>query len=84
LHFFHFSGFKHGSDSITGRSAESQFAYESKPEMRQLGKDYEQKLLANQFDFLSNISPKLKFYEPKITWRMKSKKMVKKILKNFF
>ncbi|MFT5824259.1 MAG: hypothetical protein ACI8ZM_005525 [Crocinitomix sp.] len=84
LCFFHFSGFKPGSDSITGRSAESQFAYESRPEMRQLGKDYEQKLLANQFDFLSNISPKLKFYEPKITWRMKSKKMVKKILKNFF
>jgi hypothetical protein len=83
LHFFHFSGFKPGSVSITGRSAESQFSYESKPEMRQLGKDYEQKLLANQFDLLSNISPKLKFYEPKITWRMKAKKTVKKILKNF-
>lgn len=81
LHFFHFSGFKPGSDSITGRSGESKFAYNNKPEISRLGKVYEELLLENKYDFFNSLSPKVTFYTPKITWRSKVKKKLKNVLK---
>ena len=81
LHFFHFSGFKPGSDSITGRSGEPEFAYSNKPELRRLGKAYEELLLENKYDFFNALSPKLTFYTPRITWKTKVKKKLKSVLK---
>lgn len=81
LHFYHFSGFKPGSDSITGRSGENQFSYDSKPEIIRLGKEYEAQLLFNRFDFFSKLTPKLTFFKPKITPKKKIKIFLKSIFK---
>lgn len=83
LYFFHFSGFKPGSDYITGRSKESQFAYANRPELKRLGKEYEMALGENNFEFYSCIKPKLKFFEPKEGFKKKLKRKIKAILSVF-
>lgn len=80
LHFFHFSGFKPGSEFITGRSGEPQFAYSNRPELKRLGQEYEALLQQNRYDFFNGLKPKLTFFSPKPT--LKSK--VKNYLKNLF
>lgn len=82
LYFFHFSGFNPYSDSITGRSEEETFSYRARPELRSLGKSYANQLLNNGYDTLSKLKPSLKFYEPKITFRSKLKRFLKKVLSN--
>ncbi|MDI1323156.1 MAG: hypothetical protein PSV36_10435 [Algoriphagus sp.] len=81
LYFFHFSGFKPGSSFITGRSGEPQFAYQARPELLRLGKEYEELLKANRFEFFSIQKPKLTFFAPRRSWKSKSKALIKKILK---
>lgn len=81
LYFFHFSGFRPGSSFITGRSGEPQFAYQARPELLRLGKEYEELLNANRFEFFSIQKPKLTFFTPTHSWKSKSKVFIKKILK---
>jgi len=80
LYFFHFSGFKPDSDSITGRSNEETFSYQARPELRSLGKSYANQLLNNGYDTLTKLKPSLKFYVPKITFGSKLKRFLKKAL----
>jgi len=80
LAFFHFSGFKPGSNSITGRSGESRFGYAALPELRILGQKYEVELLKNGYNFLSTIQPSLKFFTPKTTFKSTLKRNLKRFL----
>jgi hypothetical protein len=84
LYFFHFSGFKPESNSITGRSSEKQFSYEFRPELDRLGKEYEKLLIHNRYQFFNKLKPKLKFYEPVIRRKTKLKIFVKKIVNKIF
>ncbi|MGM0944155.1 MAG: glycosyl transferase [Bacteroidota bacterium] len=81
LYFFHFSGFKPGSEYITGRSGESQFAYAIRPELQRLGQEYQALLEQNRFDFFSGLKPKLVFYSPIVTWKSKIKNRIKRMIK---
>ncbi|MBY5950849.1 hypothetical protein KUV23_07685 [Algoriphagus marincola] len=81
LYFFHFSGFKPGSEYITGRSGESQFAYENRPELKRLGEEYGSILLENRYNFFSQLEPKLSFYTPKVTFKSRVKTSLKKLLR---
>lgn len=83
LVFFHFSGFKPGASSITGRSSESRYSYHALPELMTLGKAYEEDLLRNGYTFLNSKKPKLNFYKPKISLNKKVKTKVKRIIKFF-
>lgn len=83
LHFFHFSGFKPGSDYITGRSGEEQFAYANRPELKKLGLTYTQQLMQNNYKTFSQLKPKLTFFEPKDGLKAKWKKRIKGILPVF-
>ncbi|WP_051287248.1 hypothetical protein [Algoriphagus mannitolivorans] len=83
LFFFHFSGFRIGSAFITGRSDNSQFSYNSRPELEKLGKEYEYRLLINRYDFFSKIEPKIKFFEQKIGFNTKLKQKLKRLLSPF-
>lgn len=80
LYFFHFSGFKPDSYSITGRSKEEKFSYQARPELRSLGKFYANLLLNNGYNILSELKPSLKFHIPEITFRSKLKRFLKKAL----
>jgi hypothetical protein len=84
LYFFHFSGFKPGSEYITGRSGESQFAYVNRPELKRLGQEYQALLEQNRFDFFSGLQPKLVFYTHKVTWKSKIKNRIKQMIKKLF
>ncbi|GAA0880882.1 hypothetical protein GCM10009119_38520 [Algoriphagus jejuensis] len=81
LIFFHFSGFKPGSSSITGRSANNRFSYDSLPELRVLGQKYAAELLKNDYDFLSAIEPSLVFYTPKVTFKINLKRNLKRVFR---
>jgi hypothetical protein len=81
LVFFHFSGFKPRSNSITGRSGESRFGYAALPELRILGQKYEAELLKNGYNFLSTIQPSLKFFTPKTTFKSTLKRNLKRVLR---
>ncbi len=83
LYFFHFSGFKPGSEYITGRSGESQFAYKNRPELKRLGKEYEKTLIENNFEFYSGIKPKLNFFVAKEGFKTKLKRKIKSLLSLF-
>ncbi|OYX08928.1 MAG: hypothetical protein B7Z16_18905 [Algoriphagus sp. 32-45-6] len=83
LYFFHFSGFKPGSEYITGRSGESQFAYENRHELKRLAREYEDLLHQNRFEFFSGLKPKLKFFSPKPSFKSKMNKMLKRLVRKF-
>lgn len=63
LLFFHFSGFKPGKEIMTERILSGEFDMESEGNLKELFTDYEKNLLDNDFQYLSKISPLLKFYE---------------------
>ncbi len=86
LVFFHFSGYKPGSLSYTGRNNNStDYALESKPELVDLFEDYHQLLLKNDFNKLSAIKPTIQFAHGKkvvdSSLQNKLKMKVKKFLK---
>lgn len=80
LYFFHFSGFKPDSDSITGRSKEENFSYQARPELRSLGKCYANQLIKNGYYRLAKVKPSLIFYVPKLTFISKVKRFLNKVL----
>lgn len=81
LFFFHFSGFKPGSEYITGRSGEPQFAYGNRSELKRLAEEYRIMLLENRYNFFSQLEPKLSFYSPKFTLKYRVKTSLKKLLR---
>ncbi|MEN2281295.1 glycosyltransferase [Algoriphagus sp. SE2] len=81
LVFFHFSGFKPGSSSITGRSSESRYGYHALPELKGLGGEYEKELLRNDYSFLNQVKPTLKFYKAKNTPRSRFKNKLKSLFR---
>lgn len=81
LYFFHFSGFKPGSEFITGRSGESQFAYTNRPELKRLGQEYEALLQQNRYDFFNGLKPKLTFFSPKPTLKSRVKNYLKRLIR---
>ena len=61
LVFFHFSGYKVGSDYYTGRVQKAEYALQARPDLLEIFKDYSTRLAANQYKKFEMHKPLLKF-----------------------
>ncbi|MGG7036727.1 MAG: hypothetical protein ACI7YS_16250 [Flavobacterium sp.] len=65
LVFFHFSGYKPGSNYYTGRVEKEEYLLTTLPELRNLFDDYSERLYKNDFEKLSKLKPLLAFASAK-------------------
>ncbi|MCH7408648.1 hypothetical protein MM239_04520 [Belliella sp. DSM 111904] len=63
LLFFHFSGFKPGNKNATERLEKREFEILDNSILQKFFADYAEKLRQNDYDYLSKLKPKLKFYQ---------------------
>jgi len=61
LVFFHFSGYKVGSEYYTGRMSHSDYALQAHPELVEIFKDYSERLTKNQYQKFESHKPLLEF-----------------------
>jgi len=84
LVFFHFSGYKVGSQYYTGRMNKPEFALQARPELLEIFNDYSTRLISNQYQQFEQCKPLLKFAPLKKAPRSiinRVKARVKKLLK---
>lgn len=88
LIFFHFSGYKVGSDYFTGRMNNPKYLLTSRPDLIEIFRDYSQRLISNRYTQLSKLKPLLPFVplasgSKTLTSRAKAKVkgLMKKIVK---
>ena len=67
LVFFHFSGYKPGSNKMIGRIDSDDYSFEKRPDLKKIFIEYEQMLQKNSLKTLSKIKPLLKFKDRKIS-----------------
>jgi hypothetical protein len=80
LVFFHFSGFRPGNRSVTERMGSDEFVVQKDALLQSLFDDYEQSLVTNGFQKISQVTPLLKFYSiPDSTWTRLGKKTKSKL-----
>lgn len=67
LVFFHFSGYKPGSNKMIGRIDSDDYSFEKRPDLKNIFVEYEQMLHKNSLITLSKIKPLLKFKDKKLS-----------------
>jgi hypothetical protein len=65
LVFFHFSGYKPGSDKMIGRIDSDDYSFEKRPDLKKIFIEYEESLHKNSLLTLSKIKPLIKFKDKK-------------------
>ena len=71
LVFFHFSGYKPGSNKMIGRIDSDDYSFEKRPDLKNIFVEYEQMLQKNSLKTLSKIKPLLKFKDKKVSKRQR-------------
>jgi hypothetical protein len=71
LVFFHFSGYKPGSNKMIGRIDSDDYSFEKRPDLKNIFVEYEQMLQNNSLKTLSKIKPLLKFKDRKVSKRQR-------------
>jgi hypothetical protein len=69
LVFFHFSGYKPGSNKMIGRIDSDDYSFEKRPDLKKIFIEYEESLQKNSLLTLSKIKPLIKFKDKKISSR---------------
>ena len=69
LVFFHFSGYKPGSNKMIGRIDSDDYSFEKRPDLKNIFIEYEESLQKNSLLTLSKIKPLIKFKDKKISSR---------------
>jgi hypothetical protein len=85
LVFFHFSGYKLGGNSYTGRIDDSAYSFQSRPDLVEIFNAYSKDMLANDYHKLTALKPLLHFgsakKQEKISNIRKVKILVRKSIK---
>lgn len=71
LMFFHFSGYKPGSNKMIGRIDNDDYSFEKRPDLEKIFLEYEHSLLKNNLKSLSKTKPLIKFKDKKVSTRQR-------------
>lgn len=71
LMFFHFSGYKPGSNKMIGRIDNDDYSFEKRPDLKKIFFEYEHSLLKNNLKSLSKTKPLIKFKDKKVSTRQR-------------
>jgi len=85
LVFFHFSGYKFGGNSYTGRIDDSAYSFQSRPDLVEIFYEYSKDMIANDYYKLTALKPLLNFGSAKKqvskSFKQRLKSKIKSLLK---
>ena len=82
LVFFHFSGYKLGGNSYTGRIDDSAYSFQSRPDLVEIFADYSKDMLVNNYHHLTALKPLLPFGSAKKPVKKSFKQLLKVKIKS--